>query len=69
MVSKELLDKFKELYKEKFDTSLSDEEATQMSTDLINLMKVLIEPDPQEYHDNSTEKERRQNETITTPTT
>jgi hypothetical protein len=47
MVSKELLEKFKKLYEEKFNTSLTDEEVTQMATDLINLMRVLLQPEPE----------------------
>lgn len=46
MVSRELLDKFKMIYKEDFNVILSDEEATEMSTELVNLMKVLLKPDP-----------------------
>ena len=44
-MSKELLEKFKNLYYEKFGISLGNEEATAMATDLVNLMKVLLEPD------------------------
>lgn len=44
MISNELLEKFKRLYKEKYDIILSDEEATQMATDFLNLMKVLLRP-------------------------
>lgn len=44
MISKELLEKFKNLYFTKFGVSLTDEEATKASTDLINLMKVLLKP-------------------------
>ena len=46
MISNELLDKFKKLYKEKFDITLTDEQATKMATDLVNLMRVLLRPDP-----------------------
>ena len=45
-MNQELLEKFKRLYKEKFDIELNDEEATKMSTDFLNLMKVLIRPKP-----------------------
>jgi len=44
-MSKELLEKFKKLYYEKFGITLSNEEATAMANDLVNLMKVLLEPD------------------------
>lgn len=46
MVSRELLDEFKMIYMEEFNTAITDEEATEMSTELINLMRVLIQPDP-----------------------
>lgn len=48
MVSQELLDKFKSLYQRKFDINLTDEEATKMTTDLLNLIRVLIKPLPQQ---------------------
>lgn len=46
MMSNELLEKFKRLYQEKYNITLSDEEATQMATDFLNLMKVLLRPKP-----------------------
>ncbi len=46
MINKESLDKFKMLYKEKFDVELTDEGATKMATDFLNLMKVLLRPEP-----------------------
>ena len=46
MVSRELLDKFKMIYKEEFNVVITDEEATEMSTELVNLMKVLLKPAP-----------------------
>ncbi len=44
MLSKELLDRFKSLYQEQFEITLTDEEATKMASDLINLVKVLVSP-------------------------
>lgn len=44
MISNELLEKFKRLYNEKYNITLSDEEATQMATDFLNLMKILLRP-------------------------
>ncbi len=44
MITNELRDKFKKLYYEKFSITLSDEEATVMAMDLVNLMKVLLMP-------------------------
>lgn len=58
----EIRDKFKKLYYEKFGISLTNEEATQMSTDLINLVKVLLKPDKPEVLVTSS-LERRQHET------
>ncbi len=45
MVNQALLEKFKKLYKDKYNIILSDEEATDLSTQFLNLMKVLIMPD------------------------
>ena len=44
MISKEYLDKFKRLYKDKYDITLSDEEATELATHFLNMMEVLIRP-------------------------
>lgn len=46
MINQEIREKFKKLYYEKFDITLSNEEATKMATDLINLVKVLLKPEP-----------------------
>jgi len=46
MVSTEFLDKFKKLYKDKYNIILSDEEATRLGTHFLNLMKILIKPKP-----------------------
>ncbi len=44
MISKEYLDKFKKLYKDKYEITLSDEEATELATHFLNLMEILIKP-------------------------
>lgn len=44
MVNQAILDKFKRLYKEKYNITLDDEEATDLATKFINLMKILITP-------------------------
>ena len=44
MVSTEFLDKFKKLYKDKYNITLSDEEATRLGTHFLNLMRILIKP-------------------------
>ena len=46
MISTELLDKFKKLYEEKYNIILNEEEALKMATDFLNLMKILMRPDP-----------------------
>lgn len=44
MIRKELLDKFKKLYRDKYNIVLSDEEATELATHFVNLMDILIHP-------------------------
>jgi len=44
MISKEYLDKFKKLYKDKYDITLTDEEATDLANHFLNMMEVLIRP-------------------------
>ncbi len=46
MLNEEFLAKFKSLYLEKYNINLSDEEATKLATDFLNLMTVLIKPKP-----------------------
>ncbi len=45
MVNQSLLDKFKRLYKEEYNINLTDEEATDLATQFLNLMKILIKPE------------------------
>lgn len=66
MISKELVEKFKKLYCEKFNTTPTDEEATKMVTDLINLMRILLKPDPKGDDSTVYPKERRQDEAVRT---
>ena len=61
MISKESLEKFKVIYQEQFKATLTYEEATQMATDLINLMKVLLKPEPTRKEEQV--EERSQDET------
>lgn len=58
-----MLDKFKKLYRKKYNVLLTDEEATQMATELINLMRILLMPDSKSKSKNNA-KERGQDETI-----
>ena len=44
MINKEYLDKFKKLYQDKYDITLSDEETTELATHFLNLMEILIKP-------------------------
>ena len=44
MISKAYLDKFKKLYKDKYEITLSDEETTELATHFLNLMEILIRP-------------------------
>jgi len=46
MISKEYLDKFKKLYKDKYNITLTDEETTELATHFLNLMEILIRPKP-----------------------
>jgi hypothetical protein len=62
MISKEYLEKFKSLYKKKYDIVLSEEEAVEMATAFLNLMKVLIHPNPKSTNNQSTMQKERQNE-------
>ena len=52
MISKEYLDKFKRLYKDKYDITLSDEEATELATHFLNMMEVLIRPKQKRLQNN-----------------
>ena len=65
MISKEYIDKFKKLYKDKYEITLSDEEATELATHFLNLMEILIRPKPKintvdPKVTTSSESERRQ---------
>ena len=64
-MNNELREKFKKLYYKKFNIQLTDEEATKISTDLINLMKVLLKPGKQNKPVSYAE-ERREYATVTT---
>ena len=66
MVSAEMLEKFKKLYLEKYNISLTNEEATQMANDLVNLMSLLLKPPRKKTVLEQNSNERRQDETLTT---
>ena len=61
MLSNEIIQKFKNLYQTKFNVVITDEEATQMASDLVNIMQLLLKPDKKEVEE--TTEERSQNET------
>jgi len=68
MINKEYLDKFKKLYKDKYDITLTDEETTELATHFLNLMEILIKPkskpkEVNQINNQINEPERRQNET------
>ena len=44
MINPKIREKFKKLYKEKFNIDLSEEETTQIFGDFINLMKIILQP-------------------------
>lgn len=48
MISKEQLEKFKEIYKNQFGEELSDQDALEKATKLLNMMKVIYRPLPKE---------------------
>jgi hypothetical protein len=66
MISKEILVKFKKLYKDKYDIDLTDEQTTQLANDLVNLMRVLLKPELKTVYNAAKQEERRQDETIGT---
>jgi hypothetical protein len=68
MVSAEMLDKFKRLYKVKYNISLTNEEAIEMSTALVNLMGILIKPESEDANNEFNHTERREDESITVQT-
>lgn len=66
MISKEILEKFKNLYKKKYNVDLTDEQTIQLANDLVNLMRILLKPEPKTVESEVKQEERRQNETIET---
>ena len=64
MISKEILEKFKNLYKKKYNVDLTDEQTIQLANDLVNIMRVLLKPEPKIISNMVEQKERRANETI-----
>lgn len=48
MISKEQLEKFKTIYKNQFGEEISDQDALDQATKLLNMMKVIYRPLPKE---------------------
>jgi hypothetical protein len=44
MISKEYLQKFKELYKKRFNKDLTDQEALEGATKLLRLIEIIYKP-------------------------
>jgi len=59
MISKESLEKFKKLYKERFKEELSDEETLRKATRLLNLYRAVYIPFPQGGKNNENEYENQ----------
>lgn len=66
MITKEILEKCKKLYKNKYDVDLTNEQTTQLANDLVNLMRVLLKPAPKPVNNEVNPDERRKDETIST---
>lgn len=66
MIRKEILEKFKNLYKKKYHIDLTDEQTTRLANDLINIMRVLLKPEHKVVESEVKQEERRQSETIGT---
>lgn len=51
LISEELLDEFKELYKEEFDKQLTDREALDRAMDVLQVFKAVYRPIPRGKRD------------------
>jgi len=58
MISKESLEKFKGIYRKQFGKDISDEDALESATKLLNLMRIVYKPMTKTEFE---ELERRQN--------
>ena len=56
MISKNALEKFKTIYKLEFGSELSDQEATNVASDFLALMREIVEPIPIGGKDEPTKK-------------
>lgn len=44
MISKEQLEKYKDIYRKRFGEDISDQEALEQATKLLNLIKIIYKP-------------------------
>lgn len=59
MISKERLQKFKQIYKKRFNKDLSDQEALEKATRLLRLVEIVYKPMTQEEY-NALQKRREE---------
>ncbi|MFA5300230.1 MAG: hypothetical protein WC389_18740 [Lutibacter sp.] len=52
MISKESLEKFKQIYKKRFGKNLSDQDALEKASKLLRLMEIIYKPMTQKEYDN-----------------
>ncbi len=64
MLSKEILDKFNKLYKDKYDIDLTNEQTVKLANDLVNLMRILMKPEVKKEAQKEVIGKERINETI-----
>jgi hypothetical protein len=57
-LSKEAIDEFKQIYKEKFGKDIGDAEALESATKLINLMRIIYKPMTKAEYDKVQEERR-----------
>ena len=59
-----MLEKFKQLYLDKYNISLTNDEATKMATELITLMDLLLKPITKPKPNEISHSERSTDETL-----
>lgn len=62
MLSKQAIDKFKEIWKSEFGHEISDDHALEQGTNLLNLMRVVYRPIKKEWLDSYNTKLKEQQE-------
>jgi len=56
MISKEQLEKFKKIYKKEFNKDISDQDALESATSLLNMIKAIYKPIPKDFKNKKTMK-------------